>query len=52
MKKEDDILLMYNFIRGLGYTARGDRQSNRKKFFTITLPRLVEDIQKKLFMKL
>ena len=49
MKNEDDILMMYNIIRDLGYTGRGDRQSNRKIFFTITLPKLVKEIQNKTF---
>ena len=49
MKNEDNILMMYNIIRDLGYTGRGDRQSNRKTFFTITQPKLVDDIQKKTF---
>ena len=49
MKNEDDISMMYNNIRNLGYTGRGDRQSNRKTFLTITLPRLVDDIPNKTF---
>ena len=49
MKNEDDIILMYNIIRDLGYTGIGDRQSNRKTFSTITLPILVEEIQIKTF---
>ena len=49
MKNEGDILMMYNIVRDLGYTGRGDRQSNRKTFFTITLSKLVEEIQNKSF---
>ena len=49
MKNEDDILTMYNIVRDLGYTGIDDKKSNRKTFFTITLPILVDDIQKKTF---
>ena len=48
-QNEDDILMMYNIKRDSGYTSRGDRQSNRKTFFTTTLPKLVEKIQNKTF---
>ena len=34
MRNENDVLMMNNLIRDLGYTGRGDRQSNRKTFFT------------------
>ena len=34
MKDENDIFLMYNIIRDLGYTGTGDRDSKRKTFFT------------------
>ena len=47
MKDEKDILMMYNIIRDLGYTGRGDKSSKRKTFFTITLPKLVDEIQNK-----
>ena len=47
MKNEDDILTTCNIVRDLGYTGVGDKKSNRKTFFTITLPKLVDDIQKK-----
>ena len=47
MKNEYDILMMNNIIGDLGYTGRGDKESNRKTFFTKTLPKLVEEIQKK-----
>ena len=49
MKNEDDILMMYNILRDLGYTGRGDRQSNRKTFLTIRLPRFFYVIQNRTF---
>ena len=49
MKNEDDILMMYNIVRDLGYTGDGGRDSKRKTFFTKTLPKLVDDIQNKTF---
>ena len=49
MKNENDILMMYNIIKDLGYKGDNDRYSKRKKFFTKTLPKLVEDIQNKTF---
>ena len=49
MKDENDILMMYNIIRDLGYNGIGDRESKRKIFFTIKLPKLVNDIQNKTF---
>ena len=49
MKDENDILMMYNIIRDLGYTGDGDRDSKRKIFFNKKLPKLVEDIQNKTF---
>ena len=47
MTNENDILMMYNIIRDLGYNARGDRDSKRKTFFIKKLPKLVEDTQNK-----
>ena len=38
-----------NNIRDLRNTGIGDRSSNRKTFFTITLPKLVEEIQNETF---
>ena len=32
MKDENDILMMYNIIRDLGYNGTGDRDSKRKIF--------------------
>ena len=49
MKDENDILMMYNIIRDLGYSGIGDRDSKRKTFFLKKLPKLVEDIQNKTF---
>ena len=49
MKNESDILMMINIIRDLGYTGVNDRDSKRKKFFTKTLPKLVEELQNKTF---
>ena len=49
MKDENDILMMYNIIRDLGYNGIGDRDSKRKIFFTKKLPKLVEDIRNKTF---
>ena len=49
MKDENDILMMYNIIRDLGYNGEGDRDSKRKTFFLKKLPKLVEDIQNKTF---
>ena len=49
MKNENDILMMHNIINDLGYTGIGDKPSKRKKFFTITLPKLVEEIQNKTY---
>ena len=49
MKDENDILMMYNIIRDIGYNGIGDRDSKRKIFFTKKLPKLVEDIQNKTF---
>ena len=45
MKNENDILMMNNIVRDLGYTGVRDRESKRKVFFTDT--KLVEGIQNK-----
>ena len=39
MKNETDILMMNIIIKDLGYTGIGDRDSKRKTFSTITLPK-------------
>ena len=49
MKIKDDILMMYNIVRGLEYTVVGDKKLNRKTFFTKTHPEVVEGIQNKAF---
>ena len=49
MKDENDILMMFNIIRDLGYNGISDRDSKRKTFFTKKLPKLVEDFQNKTF---
>ena len=49
MKNENDILMLNNIIRDLGYTGIGDYPSKRKTFLTITLPKIVEEIQNKTF---
>ena len=49
MKNESDILTMNIIINDLGYTGVGDRDSKRRKFLTIKLPKLVEDIQNRTF---
>ena len=49
MTNENDELLMYKNINDFGYTGVDDRDSKRKKFFTITLPKLIEDIQNRTF---
>ena len=49
MKNESDILLMNNIKNDLGYTGVGDRDSKRKTFLTITLPKIVEKIQNRTF---
>ena len=49
MENENDILMMNKIIRDLGFTGIGDKKSNRKTFFTITLSKLIDDIQNKTF---
>ena len=51
MKNENHILMMNNIINDLGYPDIGDRDS-KKKNFTKTLPKLVEEIQNKTFDEL
>ena len=38
-----------NIVNDIGYTIRGDKSSKRKTFFTITIPKLVDEIQNKTF---
>ena len=49
MTNENDILMMNNIIRDIGYTGAGDRDSKRKLFFTKRLQKLAEEIQNKTF---
>ena len=49
MKNENDILMRNIILRDVNYTGIGDKPSKRKTFFTITLPKLVEEIQNKTF---
>ena len=49
MKNENDILMLNNIIRDLGYTGIGDHKSFRKTFLTDKLPKSVEEIQNKTF---
>ena len=49
MKNENDILMLNNIIKDIGYTGIDDRESKRKTFFTKKLPKLVEKIQNKTF---
>ena len=49
MKNENDILMLNNIIRDLGYTAVGDIKSKRKIFLTESLPNLVEEIQNRTY---
>ena len=52
MKSEKDILMMNNILRDVNYSGIGDRTSKQKTFFTITLPKLVEEIQDKTFKEI
>ena len=49
IKSENDILTIITIIRDLSYTGDGDRESKRKTFLTLTLPKLVDEIQNKTF---
>ena len=49
MKNKNDILMLNKIIRDLEYTGIADYTSKRKIFLTITLRKLVEEIQKKTF---
>ena len=49
MKNENDILMLNNIIRDLGYTGIGDNKSKRKTFLLEKLPKLVEEIQNRTF---
>ena len=47
MQKDNDFLMMNKIIGDLGSRGIGNRPSKRKTFFTITLLKLVKDIQNK-----
>ena len=49
MKKENDILLLNNNIRDLGYTGSGNNKSKRKTFLTESLRKLDEEIQNRTY---
>ena len=49
MKIENDILMLNDIIRDLGYTVIGDIKSKRKLFLTEKLPKLVDDIQNRSY---
>ena len=49
MKNENDILMLNDIIRDLGYTVIGDIKSKRKLFLTEKLPKLVDDIQNRSY---
>ena len=44
MKNENEILMLNNIINDLGYTGVRDRDSKRKTFLTVTLPKFEEII--------
>ena len=49
MKRASNILMMNNIKIDLGYTGVGDKKSNKKTFSTITLPKIVDEIQNRTF---
>ena len=49
MKSEADILMLNNILRDVKYTGIQDIPSNRKTFFTITPPKIVQEFQNKTF---
>ena len=49
LKNEDDILMLYNIMRDIGYTGIGDYPSKRVIFLKTKLPKLVEEIQNRTF---
>ena len=44
MRNENDILMRNTIINDLSYTGNGDRDTERKEFFPITLPKVVDDL--------
>ena len=51
MKAKADILMLNNRKNDIGHTSTGDESSKRKRFSTISLPKLVAEIQNKSFEK-
>ena len=49
MKRASDILMMNNIKNDLGYTGVVDKKTNRKTFLTITLSKLVDEVQNRIF---
>ena len=49
MKNENDILMLNNNVRDLGYTGIGDNKSKRKTFLTETPPKLAEENQNRTY---
>ena len=49
MKSENDISMMNNILGDVNHTGIRDRTLNRKTFFTIQLPKKVNEIQNKTF---
>ena len=49
LKNENDILMLYNIMKDLGYTGISDIKSKRKTFLSEKLPKLVEKIHNKTF---
>ena len=49
MKNEKDIFKTNNNKNDFNYTGIGDKSPRRRTFFTITLPKLVNHIQNKIF---
>ena len=45
MNNDDEFSMLYKILNDVKYTGSGDRPSNRKKFFTIELPKKVSEIQ-------
>ena len=52
MKNEIDTLMLNKITNDLVYTGVGNRPSNRKKFSTITLSKIVDEIKNKTFDKI
>ena len=51
MKNDDDFLMLYNILKDVNYRSYKDRPSNRKYFFTNTLPKKVSEINSVRFIE-